>query len=94
MNMRGARFVDLLDDQVVSALGRAADPPIEQGDEEARDGQTEEKPGKIEPCARDGVQRPKEQSAQGSDDGGHRNDIGHPLCENAELRQAVVQIAQ
>ena len=71
--------MNLLDDEIVAALGRFPKGAIDQRDGEAREGQAVKQVRMVEPGLRGLVQCPEEEGAKGTDARGHRHDDGGPF---------------
>lgn len=73
-----SRLVDLLDDEIISALSAAAGPLVEQSDREATDRQEEKQPRMREARPGRDVEAPQEGCTQAADREHHRHEDQSP----------------
>ena len=84
-----ARLVDLVDDEVVAALGRASDPGVGGPNRGARERQTEQQPWMAQPRLGDGVERPQKPSHEGAHDGCHGHGQAEPFAGSRAMAKAL-----
>ncbi len=84
-----ARLVDLVDDEVVAALGGASDPGVGRPDRGARKRQAEQQPWMAQPRVSDDIERPEKPGDEGSHDSSHGNGQREPLAGGRAMAKAL-----